>query len=178
MNEAVKKNGLTFGVIIGVIAILIMTTIYSIDLHLLVNMWVGISIFFINIILGIVAVAKAKQGLGGLINFKQAFTTFFIAMAVGAAINAVFMIILFNVIDPGAKATVTDYAIEATVKMMKGFGTPTAGIKDTITKMREMDNFSIVNQLKSYVWGLLMYIVIGLIVAVALRNTTNDSMKA
>lgn len=170
MNTAVKKNGLNYGIIIGVLSIVFTSLMYAIDISLFSKWWIGIVIFLINLILGIVAVAKAKATLGGYITFKEAFTTFFIAMALGAAIGSVFMFVLFNIIDPGAKEEIMRSVKEMTVNMMQGMGAKTEDIRKTIDELDKNDNFALVSQLKSYMWGLLFYIIIGLIVAAAMKK--------
>ncbi|MFP9099194.1 DUF4199 domain-containing protein [Flavobacterium sp. RHBU_24] len=170
MNEAIKKNGLTFGLIVGVAAILITTIIYVIDLGLMVSIGVGLSIFAINIVIGIIGVAKTKKQLGGFISFKQALGAFVLIMAIGSLINILFNILLFNIIDPAAKETMTTLVVEKTVSMMQNFGAKAEDIKKTIVAMKETDNFGPFSLLKSYLSSMVMYIIIGLIVAVALRN--------
>jgi hypothetical protein len=174
MTEAVKKNGLNFGIILGVIGIVVTTLIYTIDINMFVSIWLGICLFLVNLIIGIVAVVKTKKALGGLITFKEAFTTYFITMALGALINTLFMFILFNFIDPSAKEIITEKSVETTAKMMQGFGAKTEDIKSTIEQIKATDNWSAFNLLKSYLFGLVFYIIIGLIVAAAFKNKTKD----
>lgn len=126
--------------------------------------------FVVNLVLGIVAVNKAKTAMGGYITFKEAFTTFFIAMAIGALIGSVFMFILFNFIDPGAKEIVMQQVKEMTVNMMQKMGAKTEDIRKTVDELDKNDNFSFGSQIKSYVFGLVFYIIIGLIVAAATKK--------
>lgn len=174
MTEAVKKNGLNFGIILGVISIVVSALIYSIDITMFVNMWVGICLFLLNLVIGIVAVVKTKKALGGLITFKEAFTTYFITMALASIIGTLFLYILFNFIDPSAKEIITEKSVETTVKMMQGFGAQTQDIKDTVEKMKTTDNWSALNLIKSYAFGLIFHIIIGLIVAAAFKNKSKE----
>ena len=41
MNEVIKKNGITYGIISGVFSALITATVYAIDLHLFTAWWLG-----------------------------------------------------------------------------------------------------------------------------------------
>lgn len=170
MTQAVKKNGLNYGIIIGVISVVVTTLMYVIDLNLFSKWWIGIILFLINLILGIVAIAKTKSALGGFISFKEAFTTFFIAMAIGGLISALYMFILFNFIDPEAKDVIMQNIKEMTADMMNGMGAPSEDIRKTIEEMEKTDNFSLISQAKSYMWSLLFYIIIGLIVAAAMKK--------
>jgi len=170
MTEAVKKNGLNFGIIIAVISILVTVLMYAVDVKLFANYWVGIILFIVNLVLGIIAVAKAKKALGGFISFKDAFTTFFIAMALGAFISTLFTYVLFNLVDPEAKEVIMDEVITKTVTMMEGMGTPSDDMRTMIEEMKKTDNFSLGSVAKSYVFGLIFYIIVGLIVAAAMKK--------
>ena len=54
MNEIIKKNGINFGIITGVISVLITTSIYIVDLALMTKWWLGLSILAVYIIIGCV----------------------------------------------------------------------------------------------------------------------------
>lgn len=170
MNETVKKQGITFGITVGVLAIVCTTLMYVIDISLFVSFWTGSIIFIINLVLAIIAVAKVKKAQGGYASFKEAFTTFFIVMAIGSLINALYMFVLFNLIDPTAKTTVTDLVVQSTAKMMQGIGAKTADIKATLEEIKNADSFGLLALLKSYVYGLIFYIIVGLIVAAAMKK--------
>jgi len=172
MTEVIKKTGINFGIITGVVMIIITTVMYIIDISLFVNIWLGISLFLINLVIGIIAVAKAKKGLGGFITFKEAFTVFFIVMAIGSLFNVVFMYVLFNIIDPGAQDTIKEQLITKSVTWMRSMGLKTEDIRKSVDEMKATESFSLVSLIKSYFSGLLMYAIIGLIVAIALRNKT------
>ena len=170
MNDVIKKNGVNFGIIVGVISILMYTLMYIIDIKMFANYWIGIVSFFVNLIIGIVAVAKSKKALGGYISFKESFTVFFIVIVIGLVLGTSFMYILFNFIDPSAKEVIMNEVIEKTVAMMQGLGTPAADMKEVINEMKDTDNFGILAQIKSYVGSLVLYSIIGLIVAAAMKK--------
>lgn len=171
MTEAVKKTGVKFGIILGAVSLLTTATIYSIDPLNFVSIWLGIGLFFVNLIIGIIGVAQAKKALNGFISFKEAFTVFFIIMALGNFIGILFMYFLFNFIDPSVKDGIMEKSIEVTVNWMQSAGAKTEDIKKTVEQMKSTDNFSLGNQLKSYAIGLIVYILIGLIVAAAFKKT-------
>jgi hypothetical protein len=172
--EVIKKNGIKFGLLLGIFSILATTLMYTIDLKLFVNIWIGLVLFFVSLSIGIVSVAQSKKQIGGFITFKEAFTAFFITMAIGLALNILFSILLFNVIDPNAALTIRENIVEYTVNMLQKAGTPAAKIKEQIETMRSTNSYSIGNQIQSYFWFLLFYIIVGLLVAVALRNKTSQ----
>ena len=95
MNEIIKKNGISFGVITGVISLLITFSIYIIDLSLMTKWWLALLIMLFYIIIGCILLIKTKKELGGFMTFKEGFTTYFISAVIGIAISVVFNIILY-----------------------------------------------------------------------------------
>ena len=103
MNETIKKNGITFGLISGLLSVLITTLIYIVDLNLFTSWWLGVLIIIIHILIAVLLLSKTKKELKGQYTFKEAFTTYFICALVGLLISVTFNIVLFNFIDPAAK---------------------------------------------------------------------------
>ena len=58
INEIIKKNGVTFGVLTGIVSAVITATIYAVDLNLFVSWWVGIVSILIYLAIGIVLLSK------------------------------------------------------------------------------------------------------------------------
>ncbi|HLP65382.1 DUF4199 domain-containing protein [Flavobacterium sp.] len=170
MNEIVKKNGITFGIITGVISILITTLMYTIDLNLFTSVWVGLCLIAFYIIIGVVLLSKTKKELGGVFSFKDAFTTYFISAVVGILISVVFNILLFNFIDPSAKDAIKELSIKSTVEMMEKFDAPSASINETIKKLQESDQFSTIEQLKGSVFSMIFSAVFGIILAAIFKS--------
>ena len=132
----------------------------------------GLIFFFFLVIIafGIVSTAKAKGILGGFINFKQAFSSYFITIAIGIIISTVVSVLLFNVIDTEAAEILKEKIIESTTKMMEGFGAPQTEIDKAIGKMEDQNQFGALSQLKSIAFQLIFYAVIGLIVALSFKK--------
>lgn len=170
MNETIKKNGINYGIAMGIISILITAIIYSVDLKLFINMWLGFAIIATFIAIGVILVSKTKKQLNGLITFKEAFTVYFIAGAIGATMSVLFNILLFNVIDPDAKETLNTYAIEYAVDFMKKMKTPTEAITKAVTDMQKNDNYSAPSLLKGLVFNFVLSAIFGSILALIFRN--------
>jgi len=170
MNEIVKKNGISYGIILGVFSILITTLIYAIDISLFTSWWVGVISLLIYLVIGIVLVYKTKKQLNNLISFKEAFTVFFLAAVIGSTISVLFNIILFNVIDPSAKETVQQLTLEYTAEMMQKFGARASDVNEALAKMAETDNYSPLNQLKGLVFSFVFSAILGLILALIFKS--------
>jgi uncharacterized membrane protein len=117
MNEIIKKNGVTFGIILGLFSILFTTAIYVIDLHLFTSWWIGAFAIVVPIIIGFVLVSKTKKQLNANITFKDAFTVYFIAAVIGSFLSKLYEYVLFNFIDPQAKETIKEYYVKIRIKL-------------------------------------------------------------
>jgi hypothetical protein len=170
MNEIIKKNGVTFGIVSGVLSALITAAIYAIDLNLFVKWWLGVSIMLIYIVIGVVLLSKTKKELNGVFTFKEAFTTYFICAVIGIVLSVGFNILLFNVIDPGAKDTINEILIKYTAETMEKFGAPSMAVNERINKMQENNPYSTVELLKSSVFSIGGSALFGLILALIFKS--------
>jgi len=174
MNEIIKKNGISYGIITGVVSALITTAIYSIDLNLFTKWWLGIVIFLVYIIIGIVLLSKTKKELKGVFSFKEAFTTYFISAVIGTLISVGFNILLFNVIDPSAKDTLNEIIIKYTGEMMEKFGAPSAAINEALKKMQENNPYSTIELLKGAVFSIVGSSIFGLLLALIFKSKSTQ----
>ena len=77
MNEIIKKNGLTYGAILGLISVATTTLIYVVDIKLFMSWWLGGISLILNIVIGVVLVSKTKKQLDNNISFKVFFCLFY-----------------------------------------------------------------------------------------------------
>ncbi|SFD85717.1 DUF4199 domain-containing protein [Flavobacterium phragmitis] len=174
INEVIKKNGITYGIALGVILALITATLYAIDLKLFVSGWIGGLTFVIYVVVGILLLTKTKKEVNGFFSFKDAFTTFFIATIIAVAISSLFSILLFNVIDPEAKNTLSELLVKYMAETLQKFGTPASAINEALTKMRENNPFSVTEQLKGLVFSVIGYSILGLILAAFFKSKSTQ----
>lgn len=170
MNPIIKKNGVTYGVILGVFSILITALIYALDIELFVNTYIGLIGLVVSLTIGIVLLRKTKKDLGGFITFKDAFTTYFLAAVIGSAMSVLFNLILFNVIDTEAKDALNDLTTRYTLETMAKWGAPESAIDQTREQMRGVDNYSPGNLLKGLVFSFVLSGIMGAILALVFRN--------
>ena len=175
MNEIIKKNGINFGIITGVISVLITSSVYIIDLSLMTKWWLGLSILAIYIVVGCVLLSKTRKYLGGFMSFKEGFTTYFISALIGVAISVLFNILLFNFIDTDAADVLKEKTIEKTVQMMENFNTPNEAIAAAVDQIESQNQWSIGNILKGLAGYIVFFSVIGLIVAAAMKKSKPDT---
>lgn len=174
INEIIKKNGVTFGVLTGIVSAVITATIYAVDLNLFVSWWVGIVSILIYLAIGIVLLSKTKKEMNGIFVFKDAFTTYFICAIIGIAIGTTFNILLFNVIDPSAQDTLKEITIKNAVAMMQKFNSPAAAINEMIAKMKENNPYSVIELVKGSVFSIVFSAIIGLIMAAFFKSKSQE----
>lgn len=170
MNEFVKKNGVNFGIIMAVYLVLRGSIMYAVDLNLYTNGWIKLADFIITLAFSIIAISRAKSAMGGFISFKEVFIVYFINIIIGLVIYSIFIIALFNFIDPAARDIVDEYTIKSTVEGMQKFGAETKTIKETVQNMQKSSPYSVKNQLIGLPIGIAMSCVLGLIVALIMKK--------
>lgn len=170
MNDIIRKNGINFGVITGLVSVLTTALIYTIDLKLFTSWWIGILSIVIYIVIGVYLLMKTKKELNGVFPFKEAFKTYFISAVIGILISVAFNIILFNFIDPAAKDTIKELTIKYAVEMMQKFNAPAAAVNQAIKDMQANDQFSIGQLLKGSIFSIAFSAVFGLVLAAIFKS--------
>ncbi|MFB1027103.1 MAG: DUF4199 domain-containing protein, partial [Flavobacteriaceae bacterium] len=93
MEQTSKTAAINYGVYLGAITSLITIVVYGINIDLFISAWLGIVLFIMVVAFGAVSAVKSRKLLGGLISFKQSFTSYFITIAVGKLISSVTQLI-------------------------------------------------------------------------------------
>jgi len=170
MNEIIKKNGINFGIITGVISVLITSSIYLIDLSLMTKWWLGLTILAAYIVIGCVLLSRTKKDLGGFMTFKEGFTGYFISALIGILISTGFSILLFNFIDTETRDLIHEELITFQVENLQKWNVPAGEIKKVVEGMKETPQFSITGLLYGVLKSLLGSIVFGLILAAIFKK--------
>ena len=174
INEIVKRNGVTYGILTGVFSAVFTATIYAVNINLFTSLWLGLSSIAFYLIISIVLLSKTKKELKGIFTFKEAFTTYFICSLIGILIGTTFNILLFNVIDPSAQDTVKELTIKSAVETMQKFNTPAAAINEAIAKMKENNPYSTTGLIKGSLSSLVFSSIIGLIMAAFFKSKSQE----
>jgi len=175
MEKSIKSSAINYGLYLGGALSLITIAIWFINLNLMANMWLGIFLLLAIIAFGVVSTAKSKSLNGGFLSFKEAFSSYFITVAIGIAISTVVSMILFNYVDPEAGKQIQQITIDATVNMMEGMGAPAETIAEQVEKIESQNQYSLINTAKSLAWGFLFQAIIGLIVAAIMKKSNPDA---
>jgi len=165
-----RKSATNYGLILGGIFAIIIALLYSLSLESLTKWWLGIILFFVALIFGIVSVAKSKSILGGYISFKEAFTSYFITIVIGLFISVLTSILIFNLVDPGAAEYLNEQIVDITRGMMERFGAPEAEIDKAIADLEGKNSYSVGSQLQSFFFQIIFYSVFGLLIALIMKK--------
>ncbi len=170
MNEIIKKNSSKFGLIMAGLMISYTLLAYIVDEGLFVNMILGIFLIIGSIAIFVISAVQIKKGLGGYITFKEAFSGFMLTYIIYAVVTTVFSILLFNFIDPDFAERLKDLTLEKSVEMMESFGMTEEQITTSLADQESVDKFSIGSQFKSFLMGIVMYSILGLITAAVIKK--------
>lgn len=175
MEKSIKSSAINWGLYLGIVLALF-TVLGYVNLDLYTKWWFGIGLLILIIVFGIISTAKSKKIQNGFISFKQAFSSYFITLAIGLLISTVISIVIFNFVDPEAAATLQEKIIEAQIQMMRRFGTPDEAIADAVAKLEAEENmFSIGKVFQSLAFQLIGYSIVGLIVAAVMKKNNPDA---
>ncbi|GEP52066.1 hypothetical protein FNO01nite_27380 [Flavobacterium noncentrifugens] len=174
--ENLRKNAVKFGLFLGLFLIVVTTIMYAVDLSLFTKPWIGVTNLIVITLFGAFAGITYKKQQGGFLTFKEAFTAFFITVVIGFLLSTIYTILLFNFIDPEAKAVITENLIKYTVSMMQSFGAKAADVNKIIEDLQKTDSFGAVAQLKGFAINLVIYSIIGLVTALIIRRERPQSL--
>lgn len=171
MEKSLKSSSINYGLYLGLSLVAYTVILYAFNIEMLVNFWMNLLVLPIVIIaFGVVSCAKAKSLLGGFMSFRQAFTAYFIPIAIGIIISTSITVVLFNFIDPDSAEYLKELTMSKTEAFMENMGAPADQIDIALNQMEEQETFAIGTQLRSLAQSLIFFTVIGLIVALIMKK--------
>lgn len=176
MNEIIKKNGINFGVILGLLSVLITASMYVVDINLFISTWIT----FVKLLLfggiSIYMFSKVKMEMKGMMTLKEGFTSYFIAILIGIGIGTIFEIILFNYIDPSLKDTIKEMTLKHSVEIFKKLGMPRTELNKAIKAIQEADQFSIGQFIKGFFIYISIASIFGLILSAIFKTKSSNQL--
>ena len=171
-TKANVEHALKWGLILGMINIVVYLLVYLIAKDLIVNMWFGLSLLVANIFLLILPVTSKRKELGGLISFNDAFIICMLVFTGSALLQSIFNYVLYNLIDGGLSEFIKQKTIENTVSMMEKFGAPQDSIDKTLNDLQNQDFSQSPARIgKQFLVMIIMGGIISLILAAILKKT-------
>jgi uncharacterized membrane protein YeaQ/YmgE (transglycosylase-associated protein family) len=118
----------------------------------------------------IAAQVQTKKAQGGYASFREMFSAFMIGAIVYMVISTLFGLLLFQVIDTGLGDRMKEKTIVAMSERFESMGMEGEQLDESLAKMEEQDNYSVVGQLKSFLYAILIFGVIGAIASLITRK--------
>lgn len=171
MTDPIKRIGFRNGFILGALLILFSTYLHFYNLELLTNVWLGFITVFVLIVFGIISILQTKEKLGGLITFKEAFSSYFYTILVGNLMNTIYLLVLYLIVlSPETKEIIRQMMIELNIRLMHQGNAPQETIDEAIPVFQKFNPFTVSEVLTSAVKYLLRDCLIGFLVALIFRN--------
>ena len=172
MEKSIKSNAVDYGLYLGAALSVYTILCYGINLELLVNSWIIFLILpLIIITTGVFSVLKAKSLNNGYLSFKEAFSSYFITIAIALMISTLVNVILFNFVDPEAALSLKEIIIDKTFAMMESFNAPAEAMSEAIEEIKNQDTFGIPLQIRGLAQSIATFAIIGLIVAAIMKKS-------
>ncbi|KUJ61808.1 hypothetical protein AR687_11365 [Flavobacteriaceae bacterium CRH] len=166
INEVIKKNGITFGIVIGVVACLSQVITYVGGETFYKSTLYGIFISLLYWGLRIYQAIVTKKQLGNIINFKDSFTTLLISTSIGILISILFSYAFYNFIVPEFKPEINNFMNSKQLELFKAMGKTTSELNELLKN----DNFSIVNLLKGGLFSIVISSIFNLIISAIIKS--------
>lgn len=122
MNKVSLNSILKYGIIGLMIYVIVHIVAWKVDLSLFLNPLVVYLLPIVLIVLGILAQLEVRKKLGGYIDFSKALVVFILTIIIAVAGATILDYFIFNVIDPAAKATLGELAIQEAIEMVEKMG--------------------------------------------------------
>ena len=166
INEVIKKNGISFGIIIGIVACLSQVIMYVGGEAIYKSTLYGIFIALLYWGIRIFQAITTKKELGNTINFKDSFTTLLISTSIGILISIVFSYIFYNYISPEFKPEINNFMNSKQLELFKAMGKTTSELNELLKN----DNFSIANLVKGGLFSIVISSILNLIISAIIKS--------
>lgn len=178
MNEIVKKNGINFGIILGIAGILSQIIVYVLGGITKENAILGSIIQFVfwitYLIIRIIQATKTKKELNGFATFKDIFTTLTITITIGILISQLFTYTLNNFIDVDYGSAMNEFMNEQQIIASKAMQSFTKVTDEELREISNTDNFSLIKILQGSVIAFLISSIMNLILAAIFKSKTKE----
>lgn len=170
MNEVLKSNGIKYGVITGIIAVLGQVLLYILGNESYKSPIIGIVLGIIYWIVRIFQSIDTKKQMKGIITFKESFTTLFICILIGISISSIFNYVFLNfIVESSYRDDFNTFLNLSKLELYKAMGKSSSELKEVATT----DNFSIAEIGLASIFSIIVSSIFNLILAAIFKSKTN-----
>ena len=173
METNMKNLSIEIGYKLGGILALSTILVYAIDFKLFLNPMFGVGFFIIIVAAGVYSTLQSRKINNGA-SFKQAFTSYFIAVAVGYLLGNLTTILVFVIIDPEAAKVLDEEMLIMTKEMLEGFMSSDM-IALSMDEASKKSNFSLSSIAMQYVGNLVFFSLIGLLTSLICKRDKTEA---
>lgn len=137
MKANLINEGVKYGVICGLSAVLLMYGSWAVDINTFTSVMFASTFIPYMIIILLVGGFAVRKLNGGYLNFQEGLKFNFLAYAVAAVIIAIGTYILYNIIDQTLTEKSAQIGLEKTRAMMEKFGAAEEDIEKTMANSAE-----------------------------------------
>ena len=174
METNMKNLSIEIGYKLGGVLALSTILVYAIDFKLFLNPMFGVGFFIIIVAAGVYSTLQSRKINNGA-SFKQAFTSYFIAIAVGYLLGNLTTVLVFVIIDPEAAKVLDEEMLIMTKEMLEGFGMSSDMIALSMDEASKKSNFSLSSIAMQYVGNLVFFSLIGLLTSLIFKKDKTEA---
>ena len=174
MNEIIKKNGINFGITLGVLGIASQMIVYAMGgvskENAILNSILQFVFWLAFLAIRIVQCNKTKKEFNGFISLKELFTTLTVTVIIGILISQSFTFLFNNFIDAEYGNAMNEFMNEQQIVAQNAMKSFTKVTSEDLKKIAETNNFSILNILQGSLIAFLLSSVMNLILAAIFKK--------
>ncbi|HVW95094.1 MAG TPA: DUF4199 domain-containing protein [Mucilaginibacter sp.] len=175
-NSLINSLSVKHGLLIGVVAIVLNAALFVIDpVMQFTAWWLSILILIIIIVLLVLLGIDVRKKIGGYWTFGEAFKSLFIMGVILSVMTIVYNFVIFKYVDPQLPEKANAALLESLTTRLSNANLSQDQI-DQYTKTFQNGEFiakirpTLANELKAFVTGLIMHIIIALIIAACIKK--------
>ena len=171
METNLKKNSIDLGIKLGTLLFMITAILYVINIEFFYN-GLKTALFFPTILgFGIYSVYSSRNHLKKIITFKEAFTAYFICVAIGYLIATIGDVVIFKFISPETARLINEESMILTKQGLEMMQVSSNDIDIALEKMQNNPVYSYSNIISNYFIIVLINAVFGMIPALIFKKS-------
>jgi len=172
MENNITSYSVKQGLIFGLVNIVLTMIIYFLGADFFASHFFMIPalLVLIALVYPTVITFQARKINNGLLSYKDAYRISFFMLLISGLIAAVFGILLYHVIDPEYPKQVLEKMIANITEYMASAGLSEEQIDAKLDKKDMAEKFTLMGQVKSFLFSIIFYAVISLLVAAIARK--------
>lgn len=169
MEKTSTNQGITYGVISGILLILLAVMLYVAGVKWFVHP-VSFLAFLIPIVVAVLGGLAHKKANGGYLEFKDALKTVFTIFVIGSFMSMLFYYVLLNYIDVPFRQALAQESAAVAEKMMEKFNMPQDQIDKAVAETLNGNSFSFGKQFLNFALGTILWFLFSLIIAAIIKK--------